>query len=158
MHDSYDDIRSRIVENPVWYDIHGTPRYDQPTVPLHLLGWIRCQRCGEKFWVSLTDNIYHMAGNDKVPGYGDRNVEEDPDLVAAWTEDREGLGKVWRKEYYKEWSGSKHLRLRADWHYGDPPYHGGCIGETMNSIPEYEWEEYAQEGNWDEEICREILK
>lgn len=29
---------------------------------------------------------------------------------------------------------------KKHWYYGDPPYHGGCTGETMTSISEWEKE------------------
>jgi hypothetical protein len=55
MHDSNKDTLDRIKEAPTWYDASGVPRYDEPTLPLHLMGWICCQVCREPFWVSLVD-------------------------------------------------------------------------------------------------------
>lgn len=144
MHDAYDDIRSRIPEEPVWYDVDGVPRYDQPHVPLHLMGRIKCQSCGQEFWVSLTDNIYHMASYEGVVGYGDSNVEVNQEENERLTEKRDGMTIV-RNATLEEYDACKHLRLRSNWHYGDAPRHDGCVGETMNSIPEYEWSEYFPE-------------
>jgi hypothetical protein len=48
-------------------------------------------------------------------------------------------------------AGSTRDRIPDDWHYGDPPFHGSGIlgpedtcgaGYCMNSIPEWEWEEF----------------
>ncbi len=55
---SYDDIRSRIAEPPLWHDRHGVPRYE-PFKPQMLgvyddfavLAEIACQRCGRRFLV-----------------------------------------------------------------------------------------------------------
>ena len=136
MHDSYSDIRSRIAEEPVWYDINAVPRYDQPHVPLHLMGRIKCQNCDKEFWVSLTDNVYHHAG---IPGLWDINVETNPEEYARLTEKR-GYYTVVRPETNKDYGACLHLRLKRNWRFGDPPRHN-CIGDTMNSIPEYEWED-----------------
>lgn len=113
MHDAYRDIMSRIAEPPTWWDINGTPRWDSPTVPLQLMGRVRCQACDRVFLVALCDNVYiseaiFNAAGDQVGG--DWNLERD----------------------------AEHLRLRTYWDYGDPPFHG-CVGDTMNSVPEWDW-------------------
>jgi len=59
MFPSYDDIRSRIAEPPLWHDQHGVPRYD-PFRPemlgvydhFAILGEIACQSCGRRFLVA----------------------------------------------------------------------------------------------------------
>jgi hypothetical protein len=111
MHDAYDDIRSRIDEPPAWFDVHGCPRWGVSTVPRHLMGWIACQACGALFFVSLADPVY-------VNGLDNRNIQK----VGDYTHDH------------------SHLELVDHWHYGDPPQHG-CVGDTMNSIPQHEWGE-----------------
>jgi hypothetical protein len=146
MHDAYRDIRSRIPEEPLWYDVDGVPRYDPPHVPRHLMGRIRCQDCREEFWVSLTDNIYHSAAVRDEAGlifWGDGDVETDPEKVALFINPEKN---TIRNEHFDAYLACEHLRLRADWHYGDPPAHG-CVGDTMISVPEYEWAEF-----WPEEV------
>jgi len=147
MHDAYADILSRITDEPVWYDIHGTPRFDVPHIPLHLMGRIKCQNCRKEFWVSLTDNVYHQAAMKNKEGItiaGDRNVEINQAEYDRLTEvDKNGL-RIVKHTLSNLYHECLHLRLKANWHFGDPPAHG-CIGDTMNSIPEYEWEEFAKE-------------
>ena len=149
MKDNYQDILDLVGNTEVvWYDIHGVPRFSNPpTVPLHLLGRIRCQNCGKEFWVSLTDNVYHQAGiyRDGICIAGDSNVELDPEEHARLTNVHSNGLRVVCKETYQEYHACKHLRLKQNWRYGDPPFHGYCVGETMNSIPEYEWQEYFDE-------------
>ena len=68
MHNSYDDIRNRIAQPPVWFDENGVPRYDifKPQDGPNIyadeacLLLIRCQSCGHEFQVGLQDN--RMAG------------------------------------------------------------------------------------------------
>jgi len=57
----YEDIRSRIDEEPKWYDIHGVPRYcemhpnEVPNIHADAV-WFQetaCQLCGEKFNVAF---------------------------------------------------------------------------------------------------------
>lgn len=144
MHDAYSDIRSRISEEPVWYDIHGVPRYDQPHVPRHLMGRIRCQACAREFWVSLVDNIYRIPGFCDDDGrllVGSPCIEQSADLLELFVGDR----GIIRNEFQERYFASEHLHLRAGWHYGDPPQHDGCPGSTMNSVPEYEWPNFWPE-------------
>lgn len=62
MHQGYEDIRSRISEEPSWFDEHGVPRYGEfSTKALANIYWreavlaeIRCQACHEKFLVSMS--------------------------------------------------------------------------------------------------------
>ena len=80
MHDAYDDIRSRIAEEPIWYDINGTPRFDQPHVPLHLMGKIRFKK----------ENIT-MVQPIPIPPVPIMRVTNDPEndiLVALVTSDQ----------------------------------------------------------------------
>jgi hypothetical protein len=100
------------------------------------MGRIKCQNCDKEFWVSLTDNVYHHAG---MRGLWDINVETNPEEYARLTEKRAGITVV-RPETDDDYNARLHLRLRKNWRFGDPPRHN-CIGDTMNSIPEYEWED-----------------
>ena len=62
MHESYDDIRERIAEEPTWYDQNGTPRYGTFTykrcpniyATTVVLLEIACQDCGERFLVQMS--------------------------------------------------------------------------------------------------------
>ena len=109
---SYDDIKSRIPEEPKWYDDNGVPRYGDFTpnnVPNiyaeeAMLMEISCQDCGERFLVALqTAGMMDKLWNPKA-----RSLSERID------------------EYLKE---KEHNGF--PFHYGDPPIHG-CVGDTMN--------------------------
>lgn len=102
----YADIRSRISEEPKWFDVNGVPRYDEfhPNLGPNIyadesvLFEICCQSCRQKFLVCLEADSMARRGDDARG------------LAAAVT------------------SGALH--------YGDPPRHGevgGCLsGDTMN--------------------------
>jgi hypothetical protein len=140
MHPDYSDIRDRIVEQPAWYDVHGVPRYGRPPEKLiPFMRCIKCQRCGEEFRVCLVGEIYHTLYGRAI------NIEEGEPCPANEKDRHTRIilaphMTTWNKE-----TGSLDpLPLPGDWHYGDPPAHDGCIGETMNSVPEYEWEEWEK--------------
>lgn len=63
MHQYYEDILSRIIEPPTWFDDHGVPRFGGFS-PRHLsdiyafeaaLAEVSCQQCGRMFRVALTE-------------------------------------------------------------------------------------------------------
>lgn len=68
----YSDIRSRITEEPVWFDSNGVPRYD----PFHpddvpdiyadeaILYLIKCQSCAEKFKVAAESGNWQRIKGD----------------------------------------------------------------------------------------------
>lgn len=63
MKPEYNDILSRIEENPLWYDQNGCPRYDKfhPNMcdiycKEAVLLLISCQNCGKEFKVGIYDN------------------------------------------------------------------------------------------------------
>lgn len=77
---SYDDILSRIAEEPLWYDEHGVPRYE----PFHhdmlsniyadwaVLLLISCAACGRRFKVALSGSRYFSPmGHPHKRHYGD---------------------------------------------------------------------------------------
>lgn len=134
MNASYDDIKKRIKEEPLWYDTHGVPRYDKfhpdlcPNIYADevILLEIECQRCGKKFfveanWAALT---FDITGK-RIPSIKKRMMQ-------------------WKRNGKKSdgWSAL---------HWGDPPFHG-CVGDTMNcfdlrivefwkrrKLPSFEW-------------------
>jgi hypothetical protein len=80
MHSNYEDITSRIKEEPTWYDCNGAPRYGKfsleacPNIYAHqvVLLEIACQSCGAKFLVEMNgDGLNPMSGNPKKLHYGD---------------------------------------------------------------------------------------
>jgi hypothetical protein len=113
MHHHFNDITSRIVEVPTWYDQNGTPRYgkftpdDVPNIYATeaLLMNIKCQDCGTPFMVALSFCMMDKLYNPRAYSY-----EED---IKTFMKDRD------------------HRWFPA--HYGDPPSHG-CVGDTMNCI------------------------
>lgn len=112
MHESYDDIRSLIPVEPVWFDEHAVPRYCVFT-PRSIaniyadeacLLEITCQGCGISFNVALSQD---RIGREYVsnPRRGSRGM-------------------------------LKHEIVGKEIHYGDPPNVGCCgAGPTMNSEP-----------------------
>lgn len=161
--DSYQDIEERINEEPVWWDENGCPRYEKPHHPEHLMARIRCQACKRIFWVSFVDGVYNMSGyrcgqdrhSDRFGDYkcnvtvmGCSQVETIKEIHDSWVEEKDGM-TVYKKEpgILNKSLKCEDKKLVDNYHYGDPPRHGGCIGETMNSEPEWEWEELdADEG------------
>lgn len=124
MLESYDDIRSRIAEPPIWFDSNGVPRYEPFSTDMlpniyadeAVLYRICCQACRERFLVA------------------DQQCMTDRLLSTKLT------------------SLAEQIR-NGSLHYGDPPAHGdGCSGNTMNcedlKVLEY-WTKKSIEG-WPE--------
>jgi len=113
MNASYEDIRKRIKEEPLWFDTNGVPRYDEfhpnrcPNIYANevVLLEIACQRCGVRVKVEMNwDNFKRQLMGEPVPSFTER--------VRKFREERTKFSPV---------------------HYGDPPFHG-CVGDTMNCI------------------------
>lgn len=108
MKHTFDDITSRIKEEPSWFDANGTPRYGKfepdacPNIYAKevLLMDIGCQNCHKRFLVEQ-----HFAGFF----------------------DSQSLSDALHK--YKQ--RTRGVNDMAPLHYGDPPAHG-CTGDTMN--------------------------
>ena len=70
MHNSYGDIRSRIPDDPKWFDSNGVPRYDDfhPTQCPSIYGReavlyeIACQACDQLFRVADTADLWDKVG------------------------------------------------------------------------------------------------
>lgn len=130
MHDDYFEILEAFDTEPLWYDCYGVPRWCTPEeahYPEHLMGKIKCQRCGKEFWVALGLPVYIVDYISLIMG---------------------GSSNVVRIEGAPiDFENHKELQLIENWGYGDPPRHnGGCLaGDTMTSISEYEWEEFFGE-------------
>jgi len=115
MKPAYDDITSRIAEEPQWWDEHGVPRYgafDPGNVDIYAdevaLFLIECQNCAKQFEVALSSP------------YGSRSAD---------------IGVDWETVSYDEQPVSHRVR-KGSLHYGDPPNMGCCAsGVTMNSVP-----------------------
>jgi len=112
MHSDYTDIKSRISEEPTWYDCHGVPRYgkfdpmncpDIYATDIVLLE-IACQDCRTRFLVEMHWSIMHQVF--------DKHSESFTNVMRIWLKNKD-------KEY------------GTPFHYGDPPLHG-CVGDTMN--------------------------
>ena len=76
MHTSYRDIRSRIHEQPKWFDANGVPRYDAFTPDLRsdiyarevCLLEIVCQTCDEHFLVEVCNTYGQSLRTDISKG------------------------------------------------------------------------------------------
>lgn len=106
MHHHYNDIRSKIDSEPIWFDEYGVPRYCKFVPDLCnnvyaaevALLLISCQGCGKRFEVCMSVNMFELALN--------------PDMKSLANQIEEG-----------------------DIHYGDPPNTDCCpAGPTMNCI------------------------
>jgi hypothetical protein len=128
---SYDDIRDRIPDPPLWYDENGVPRYEShhpkfcPNIYADevILLEIECQACHERFMVQMCSGRWRFR-----------------DGTLAWvTFKPDGC-------------------LRAP-HYGDPPRHDRCAGDTMNCddlrVVEF-WERWPDEWQRVPELERPI--
>ena len=79
MKESYDDIKSRIPEEPSWYDENGTPRYGKfvvsrcPNIYSDYVGLFRisCQACGQMFDVQMSSGIFSTHTMPSKWHYGD---------------------------------------------------------------------------------------
>lgn len=109
----YQDIRSRIKEEPTWYDANGVPRYGpfNPDMSPNIyateviLMEISCQDCSQKFLVEMNwSSMSQMFDRHAEPFFG---------RMKHWLNDKD-----------------KHEHFPPI-HYGDPPAHG-CVGDTMN--------------------------
>jgi len=112
----YEDITSRIIEKPTWYDENGVPRYGMfkpdSTPDIYadeiVLLRIACQDCDKLFLVEMSWG-YHQ----KVL---DRHAESFSTRMRQWIKKGEDRKDTW-----------------SPLHYGDPPNHD-CVGDTMNCI------------------------
>jgi len=118
MHENYDDIKSRITEEPTWYDSNGTPRYGNfspdkcPDIYSHkvVLMIIECQYCGEQFTVEMhtgwcDSNLNHPPlkwhyGDPPIHGcVGDTMNCEDLEVLEVWL--KENIGEWERKSEFE---------------------------------------------------------
>jgi hypothetical protein len=117
MHDSYDDIRSRISEPPKWFDENAVPRYsdfapgEQSNIYADRVAFvlIACQNCREKFKV-----CFSSCSMDRL----------------RWQLRHEQLG-VENPCKHDLWDGC----VDGSIHFGDPPNTQCCpAGPTMNCL------------------------
>jgi len=108
----YKDIRSKISEEPLWYDENGVPRYEQFTPRLSpdiyadevILLEIACQSCRTRFFVEMSwCFLVAVIRTNKGNSFSS--------CLDAWLLDR--------------------ANTFCPLHYGDPPRHD-CVGDTMN--------------------------
>ena len=114
MHENYDDIKSRIAEEPSWYDANGTPRYGEFTPDMCpdiysrsvVLLRIKCQSCGRPFDVEMHSSFFAPFKIPKRLHYGDPPIHgcvgdtmncDDIAVLEVWH--REGLDWERRSEF-----------------------------------------------------------
>ena len=101
MRNNYEDIRSRIAEQPSWYDSNGAPRYGEfepsmcPNIYARQVFLLRiaCQRCGEQFLVEMNSGWFNKIYEPRILHYGDPPVHgcvgdtmncDDLEVVQVW--------------------------------------------------------------------------
>lgn len=108
----YKDIKSRITEEPAWYDENGVPRYGDfvpeniPNIYANHCALLRiaCQDCGAKFKVAMNDGIWNSKEfNPKQLHYGDPPRHncvgdtmncDDLDVLEVWCKQNHGWVRV----------------------------------------------------------------
>jgi hypothetical protein len=128
MRASYEDIRKRIAEEPLWFDENGAPRYDKfapdQCADIYatqvVLLEIGCQGCEQRFLVAMSWSVW-ASWNHKIVSLSDA-IEQ-------------------------------HII-----HYGDPPWHacaGG--GDTMNCEDLRVAEFWDREFDWHRDPQYEVM-
>lgn len=114
MHTDYEDIKKRITDPILWYDKNGVPRYE----PFHpdmspniyaqevILLLIECQACAKQFLVEMNWDQLRKIGTIK-------DLHPFSQIIKNYQANKEGM--IW-----------------SPLHYGDPPRHEDCVGESMN--------------------------
>ena len=113
MNNNYIDIRSKINEEPQWYDEHAVPRYCEftPNEAANIyasevaLVLIKCQNCGKQFKVAFSRSKF--------------GIKE----------------MLWENFYHKPRPTIKEQIINKTLHYGDPPNTDCCpAGVTEGCI------------------------
>ena len=112
MHEAYEDITSRIAEEPTWYDSNGAPRYGAfspagcPDIYSNTVVLLRiaCQECRREFLVEMHESLWHPFHPQKLH-YGDPPRHGGPDCFAGDTMNCDDLEVVecWHREHIGEW-------------------------------------------------------
>jgi hypothetical protein len=111
MHSNYEDIRSRIPEEPTWYDANGVPRYGPfkpemcPNIYAHTVVLLRieCQYCKREFSVEMHDEVFAPIKHPKNLHYGDPPVHECVGGGDTQNCDDLAVLEVWHREGIGEW-------------------------------------------------------
>ena len=111
MHSNYEDILSRIQENPTWFDQNGTPRYGPfrremcPNIYSNqvVLLLIACQSCGERFKVEMHSDFFSPIRNPKKLHYGDPPVHDCAGGGYTMNCDDLAVIEVWCREGVGDW-------------------------------------------------------
>lgn len=140
MHHDFEDITSRISEQPSWWDSNGTPRYGDfvpkacPNIYAEevALLLIRCQNCHKEFKVEMhMDMLQRVDRFAALKASGKVQDEDAKEVVKHFTL------AVWIKE--------------GVIHYGDPPRHDYtecAAGQSMN-CEDIKVLEYWRKDQWD---------
>jgi hypothetical protein len=111
MHSNYEDIRSRIGEDPTWYDANGTPRYGPFTPEMCpniysnevVLLRIACQYCRAFFDVEMHSDFFSPIKHPKKLHYGDPPVHECAGGGDTMNCDDIAVLEVWHREGIGDW-------------------------------------------------------
>jgi len=114
MHIAYEDIVSRINEEPTWYDNNGVPRYGKyspdrcPNIYAQVTGLflIKCQYCNKEFQVEMHSDIFGFRSTNPPTKwhYGDPPLHGctgdtmnciDIEVLEFWQ--RKDFGKEWKR-------------------------------------------------------------
>lgn len=129
----YDDVTSRITEDPIWYTIEGYPRYGEFKYAecsiyayYSILMLIECQDCGKEFHIGQDFDHMNLFEFLIIDDENQKELWVQPrySIFAKSVKDKDGKAIV-RKTSLED--------LVKNWGFGDPPNHG-CVGDTMGSI------------------------
>ena len=121
MHTDYNDIKSRISEEPAWYDSNGVPRYGEfsvkacPSIYANQVVLLRiaCQVCKKEFDVEMHGDWCNPIEYPQKLHYGDPPAHNctgdsmncvDLEVLQVWVCDR-GKSRKWeRYVQYEGWT------------------------------------------------------
>lgn len=122
MHSNYEDILSRIKEEPLWYDTNGVPRYAKfepnlcPDIYSNtvILMEIACQYCGQRFDVEMHAGIFGTQLRPKGWHYGDPPRHDCPGGGDTMNCDDIAVLECWHREGMGDWVRRRELEGHVD--------------------------------------------
>lgn len=150
MHTDYSDIRSRIQEEPSWFDEFAVPRYGpfEPSAMANfyareaVLVLAACQGCGRQFRLAISRPAYFRDDPDLATAICNRTLHygDPPNVGCCHTGPMSGVIELEVLEYWRRESGSGGWKRESSFEVGvvsipdDPRYEAY---HDRNRNPEY---------------------